>query len=530
MTAAMGCQSNGMRADGGTETGREAAATANGGKQCPAQLRGRLEDLDGSAGSAQVSSTLHLAQTFPLALLAGRPSQAFVLALPHSFTMSTQHPAQPDPYPSSAQSHPCPPKETKAPYDDLIDQYATSYKPYSAERPLTDVRQHNPEPIPLYPLASRQSNYSDISFKDAKDFDDHVPQHLDLGYPPKTSLEQGQDKPSRNFWGVLRAMFIPDSLSGRLYLLTVLVETAIDLAVEAELYLRLRQTGSTSGDSQESEKMPVYLSIFAIAHVFQYAMALDAVYARNTLQFIALTIFNALLLFYAIIEINEIGNPPVQSGISIHTLTIIIPIVISVAHIAYMTLGWKIYTEFGWKVYKFLGADRRIKSMYAHYQIFLCLMKFDLFFWIGFSVQFIWLVLSAHNAEYYLTCAAFPVSLLVLIIGHLAVRRENKWMMLTFMTGCAGAMVYFTYKLVKVVQLRNTSTYVDVWRTLAIFSVIAIILLLSTSVFACIVMNNFGKGLKAQMAKSSDQGRRRGKSQDIHRGPMSTHPNRMSIE
>ena len=138
--------------------------------------------------------------------------------------------------------------------------------------------------------------------------------------------------------------------------------------------------------------------------------------------------------------------------VSINTLAIIIPIVISVAEVAYIALGWKIYTEFGWKVYKFLGADRRIKTMFAHHQIFLCLVKFDLFFWVGFSVQFIWLVLNHENAEFYLTCAALPLSLVVLIEGHLAARHESKPMMLAFMAGCGGAMVYFVYKVGGVVD------------------------------------------------------------------------------
>ena len=150
---------------------------------------------------------------------------------------------------------------------------------------------------------------------------------------------------------------------------------------------------------------------------------------------------------YAIIQIGEVGNiSTTASGLSIHTLSIIVPIVISVAELAYVGLAYKIYTEFGWKVYKFLGADRRMKTMFTYYQIFLCLVKFDLFFWVGFSVQFIWLVLDSHNAEYYLTCLALPLSILVLIDGHIAARSENKWMMYTFMTGCVGALVYFLYK------------------------------------------------------------------------------------
>ena len=168
-----------------------------------------------------------------------------------------------------------------------------------------------------------------------------------------------------------------------------------------------------------------------------------------------LRLFNALFLVYAIIQIGEIRQAISStssttgqgiSSIPINVLTTIIPIVISVAEIAYIALGWKIYNEFGWKVYKFLGADRRIKKMYASYQIYECVVKFDVFFWVGFSVQFIWLVLQKSDWEYYVTCAALPLSVVVLVEGHLAARHENKWMMVTFMSGCIGAMVYFIYK------------------------------------------------------------------------------------
>lgn len=50
----------------------------------------------------------------------------------------------------------------------------------------------------------------------------------------------------------------------RLYVLTVLIETTIDLAIEGELLLRVR--AETKEDDQiTSRKMPVYLSIFALA-------------------------------------------------------------------------------------------------------------------------------------------------------------------------------------------------------------------------------------------------------------------------
>lgn len=273
---------------------------------------------------------------------------------------------------------------------------------------------------------------------------------------------------------------LPDSWACRLFVLTVVVETTIDLAIEGDLLVRLKDGGSA--DSDGAKKMPVYLSIFALAQwvsilflivsflpVGQYIPArscsgcsvcpkyaaiylshVSSCYRVSWQRFTCSRLFNLLFLIYAIIQIGEIQNSTTTSEGLIHipvsVLTNIIPAVISAAEIAYIALGWKIYNEFGWKVYKFLGADRRIKKMYASYQIFQCLVKFDLFFWVGFSVQFLWLVLQKDDWEYYVTLAALPLSVVLLIEGHLAARYENKWMMATFMSGCIGALVYFIYK------------------------------------------------------------------------------------
>lgn len=56
----------------------------------------------------------------------------------------------------------------------------------------------------------------------------------------------------------------------RLYLLTVLVETTIDLAVEGDLLLRVHEVGEADEETAASInalalKMPVYLGIFALA-------------------------------------------------------------------------------------------------------------------------------------------------------------------------------------------------------------------------------------------------------------------------
>ncbi|EIW86533.1 hypothetical protein CONPUDRAFT_78856 [Coniophora puteana RWD-64-598 SS2] len=415
----------------------------------------------------------------------------------------------------------------KSSYDDLIDQYAAPYSRNSRHQTFTV---QTPSSNPRDPSESFDHK---PSYSIGKSLDDDKEDFPASSYPP-TTLPAETDAEKQNVWSKL----IPDSWACRLFVITVIVETIIDLAIEGDLLVRL-QTGQEDGllsqtdQTQAAEKMPVYLSIFALAHVFQLVMAVDAVYARNTLQFICLTVFNLLFLLYAVIQIGEIQDYTTSTSgflhISVKVLTTVIPCVISAAEIAYIALGWKIYNEFGWKVYKFLGADRRIKKMFASYQIFICLIKFDVFLWVGFCVQFIWLVLTKHTWEYYLTCAALPLSVVLLVEGHLAVRHENKLMMWTFLSGCGAALVYFVYKLIKVLVLRKTTSYVNVWESLATFSIIAIILLIVTIVFSVIVMRNFGKGLKASMTRGKTHARTQG-SQHLGRATMSMNLNRMSIE
>jgi len=185
-----------------------------------------------------------------------------------------------------------------------------------------------------------------------------------------------------------------------------------------------------------------------------------------------------------------LANISSQGGFShlpVNVLTTVLPIVISIAELAYITLAWTIYKEFGWKVYKFLGADRQIKKMFAAYQIYQCLIKFDVFFWVGFCVQIGWLVLDRNSLEFYITSAALVLSIVLLVDGHLAARYENKWMMITFLSGCVAAMIYFCYKVwllrhclfpshfrlpilfIKVVVHKNEPEFSHVWESLSTF-------------------------------------------------------------
>lgn len=112
-------------------------------------------------------------------------------------------------------------------------------------------------------------------------------------------------------------------------------------------------------------------------------------------------------------------------------------------------------------------------------QVFIALLKFDFFFFIGFSVQFIVIVASTMKEgndkvfgmdyEFYVTIGALPVTLIFLLCAAWCTRREMRYTMWCVVAIFHAALAYFIFKLVRMYQPGYEDSYKPARRSLTTF-------------------------------------------------------------
>jgi len=109
--------------------------------------------------------------------------------------------------------------------------------------------------------------------------------------------------------------------------------------------------------------------------------------------------------------------------------------------------------------------------MFRFYQVYLVLIKVDFFFFVGFSIQFIYLTLTkgSEDPEYWLTIIVLPLTIVILYIAVYAVRHESRKWMATFFLAMFCGIVYFIFKVIRMYIGPKVRNYEGVNKFLTLF-------------------------------------------------------------
>lgn len=132
------------------------------------------------------------------------------------------------------------------------------------------------------------------------------------------------------------------------------------------------------------------------------------------------------------------------------------------------------------------------------------MVEFDFFAFVAYCLQLVLVVLKKGAAERWITVAAAPVSLVLLTFAWFSVRNEIKWGMVVFIGGLFGGAGYFTYKMYKIWTGR-TGAYQEVYKSLTVFTILALCLLFATFIMTIRCLMNFDIGLKNAMTRTAEE-------------------------
>jgi len=297
-------------------------------------------------------------------------------------------------------------------------------------------------------------------------------------------------------------------------------------------FYRTTNNGEIISKLSGVDSLAVYHMIFIVAQFFLLYLICDTVTKSSTIQLIISTFFSIGIAGYSVIQLWQAnkGSAPEEDnpdGIINHYLTqnptaelhksknleYIIIGVMPIFCLGWVLIALRLYKIFGWNVFKQLGADIGVKNRLKLCQIFLAILKIDIFFFTAFTIQiFIFVVTNINETpKKIINCVLLAVNFIILFLGFYAIKKENyvyMSMFIALLSISIGFMVYNVVDIIydnmntenakksgngndlKLVKYRNCSISLS----MACYS--SIVAGMVTFILALINFKNFPKGLK----------------------------------
>ncbi|KAK6844060.1 hypothetical protein PG987_004920 [Apiospora arundinis] len=257
-------------------------------------------------------------------------------------------------------------------------------------------------------------------------------------------------------------MYFPNTTSTRLFLVVAVIQGLLALGLEAYVFTTVETSLDPAAyQVRNGHTVPMYLSLFIFAFLYELVIVYDALRLKSMIQLVG--------------------------RISPALIAVILVQAIATLDLAFLT--YKLHFEFAWVMYKALHADLSMKKRLLNFQIYLALIKFDFFFFLGFLVQMVVLISSPQTyPELGLSVGGILIALAVMCLAIYFAMIENKVGTIAIIVAYLGAVAYLSYKLL---VLHNENNYL-----LIVFDILTLAMMLCTIIMAIVCMASFDQGLR----------------------------------
>ncbi|KAK6454935.1 uncharacterized protein RJT20DRAFT_53523 [Scheffersomyces xylosifermentans] len=297
--------------------------------------------------------------------------------------------------------------------------------------------------------------------------------------------------------------------NSRIFMATSIVSAVLILVFEVYMFAVVN-IHKRNYENTRYVEISIYLALFIFAALFQVVLTYIGLKTKNMLLLTMLCGFYICMLIYTGIQYQEVserietflfgGWRRATRATNIATIAVIAVTLIVQAFLIFFVLRKNV----NWFRFKKIGGDLKIRRMYSVFQIHRSLLIFDLFFFLGFTIQFIVIMVQRKSSvEFILTVCVLPLTFVVLLVSDFAATRELLLLSLLTTACFLGGCAYVLFKMIRLYTkytsaygtALNPGDYFPGRKSLITFGVLTLALLVSTIVVEIWVMRNYGRGL-----------------------------------
>lgn len=296
----------------------------------------------------------------------------------------------------------------------------------------------------------------------------------------------------------------------KIFLTVSIVSAVLVMALEIFMFVAINLNRHGFDTDSKYFEISIFLALFIFAGFYQVLITIVGLHTKNLILLSMLLVFYACMLIYTGIQYNELNqNETYEVALAWRRATMgtnIAALVVLALTLVVQTLliVCVLRSSMRWFKFKKIGASFDIKRRYTVFQFHRCLLMFDFFFFLAFTVQFIVIMVADKTSvEFILTCCMLPLTILVLFASDYAATRELVWLSVFTVLCYIGGCVYVLFKTIRLFT-KYTSAY-DVTlvpgsyfpgrTSLVFFAVVTLVFLVCTIVLECWTVFNYNKGL-----------------------------------